>query len=262
MSRDSLTQDYDAHLLITPMRVPDDPFLANRWARLQRWGVVAFKATWLAVLLFRTKRWLRERHISVLPGACDLLARALFGVQIGDRVRAGRGLMITHGHVVIDGDTAIGRNCQINPWVSIGLSDSRKLGFSSRGPTIGNYVRIGTGARILGPVTVGDYARIGANAVVVDDVPPYTTVVGVPARPLAAVVPLGDTARLRTLIFEYRLRRRSLRSVVEPLASAFAANGHAVRADIDYLRARGDDDDRTAEVMAALDRIEAALPAG
>jgi serine O-acetyltransferase len=266
MSDGRLTQDYDAHLLITPFRVPERPLLANRWARLQRWSLIAFKATWLAAFLFRAKTWLRERKVPVLPGLCDLVARSLFGVQIGDRVRIGPGLMMTHGHVVIDGDTTIGRNCQLNPWVTIGLSDSRALGFSTRGPAIGDYVRVGTGARIIGPVTVGDYARIGANAVVVEDVPPCTTVVGVPAAPVARPEgPLPGTPQyLQALIFEYRLRRRSLRSVVESLEAAFSADGCEVRADLDYLRSRGTIDDRTPEVIAALERIGARLegPAG
>jgi serine acetyltransferase len=272
MEDGALTQDFDSHLLITPLRIPERPFAANRWARLQRWAIVAFKECWLAVLLFRAKVALRRRGVSMLPGLCDVVARALFGVHIGDRVTAGPGLMITHGHVVIDGETTIGANCQINPWVSVGLSDSRKLGFSTRGPTIGDYVRIGTGARILGPVRVGDYARIGANAVVVEDVPPYTTVVGIPARPLP--IPAGAHGRsasedLRALIFDYRLRRRSLRSVVDALDAALAdglaplaATEPALAVDGAYLRGRGDCDDRTPEVIAALERIEAALAGG
>jgi serine acetyltransferase len=66
----------------------------------------------------------------------------------------------------------------INPWVTIGLRAG-----DFRGPSIGRHVQIGTGAKIIGPVTVGDNASIGANAVVVHDVPPRTTVVGAPARP-------------------------------------------------------------------------------
>ena len=76
---------------------------------------------------------LRRAKVPLLPGALDVVSRALFRVQIGNDVRIGRGLMITHGHVVIDGRTIIGRDCQINPWVTIGLSNSKKLGFSARG---------------------------------------------------------------------------------------------------------------------------------
>jgi serine O-acetyltransferase len=70
----------------------------------------------------------------------------------------------------------------INPWVTIGLSGSRRWGFDARGPVIGDKVYIGTGAKVLGPITVGAGARIGANSVVMDDVPPGATVVGAPAR--------------------------------------------------------------------------------
>ena len=176
MADKQLTQDFDAHVLFTFAEIPDKPFYANRWARTRRWFTIAFVESWLAVWLFRLKLRLRAAGLPALPGICDMLSRALFGVQIGNRVEAGPGLMITHGNVVIDGRTKIGRRCQINPWVTIGLSNSKKLGFSIDGPTIGDYVHIGTGAKLLGPITIGDYARIGANAVVVHDVPANSTV--------------------------------------------------------------------------------------
>ncbi len=76
----------------------------------------------------------------------------------------------------------IGDDCVFSPWVTIGLSGRRKFGFDTRGPIIGDRVFIGTGVKILGPITIGDDVRIGANAVVIDDVPSGSTVVGVPAR--------------------------------------------------------------------------------
>jgi serine O-acetyltransferase len=97
--------------------------------------------------------------------------------------------VIAHGHVVIDGSVDIGRDCLINPWVTIGLSGSRRWGFDARGPVIGDRVYIGTGAKILGPITIGDDVRIGANAVVIDDVPGGATVVGAPARVVHSAPP-------------------------------------------------------------------------
>ena len=113
---------------------------------------------------------------------CELLSVALWRVSIGRHAVIGPGLVIPHGQVVVDGRVRIGRNCIINPWVTIGLSASRRWGFDRRGPVIGDRVFIGSGAKILGPVTIGDGARIGANAVVIDDVPAGVTVVGAPAR--------------------------------------------------------------------------------
>ncbi len=276
MADDSLTQDFDAHALFTFEEIPASPPLANRVARTRRWFVIAFTESWLAILLFRLKTRLRSRGVPVLPGLCDLIARALFRVQIGNRVEIGPGLMITHGHVVIDGQTRIGRDCQINPWVTIGLSNSKRLGFSVEGPTIGDFVHIGTGAKILGPVRIGDHARIGANAVVVHDVPANTTVVGAPAHPISGAASddaAGDpathdarlTARMRQSIVDYRLRRQSLRSLLDALHAAFETGSADLRttlAEVDAEMqllgsvAASENGDHTGAIIDALQAID------
>ncbi len=273
MADKQLTQDFDAHVLFTFAEIPDRPFYANRWARTKRWFTIAFVESWLAVWLFRVKLRLRAAGVPALPGACDILSRALFGVQIGNRVEAGPGLMITHGNVVIDGRTTIGRRCQINPWVTIGLSNSKKLGFSIDGPTIGDYVHIGTGAKILGPITIGDYARIGANAVVVHDVPANATVVGVPAHVVGR--PGGDgagrddelVARMRSEIVDYRLHRQSLKSLVDTLLGTLETGSDELRAVresvkddlifLDAVAATGGEESE--QVLAAVEAVDAAL---
>ena len=125
-------------------------------------------------------------------------------------------------------------NCQINPWVTIGLSNSKKLGFSVEGPTIGDHVHIGTGAKVLGPVTIGDYARIGANAVVVHDVPrehdgrrragAHRIVRARRRRQPDRTDPGATSASSRTCArrsSDYQLRRQSLRSLVDALLGSF-----------------------------------------
>jgi serine O-acetyltransferase len=280
-SHEDLTQDFDAHIPFAFTPIPDSPLLANRSARVKRWFFIAFAESWLAVFLFRGKVRLRSGHVPFLPGLCDALSRALFNVSIGNAVEAGPGLMLTHGNVVIDGRTRIGRNCQINPWVTIGLSNSRRYGFSADGPTIGNDVHIGTGAKILGPISVGDFAHIGANAVVIEDVAPNTTVVGVPARPVGARRPptrdngAADStdgrlrAHMQQAIVDYKLRRQSLRSLVDALEGSFevASPGlinlrDAVAPDLALLDALADaGSDRSPQVDRALDSIEAAVKA-
>lgn len=89
----------------------------------------------------------------------------------------GPGFFARTGLGTIVGARKIGENCWINPGVTLGYKDA-----SGDMPVIGNNVTIGTGARILGPITVGDNAVIGANAVVTKDVPPNCTVGGVPAK--------------------------------------------------------------------------------
>lgn len=275
---DDLTQDFDAHIPFAFTPIPSSPAIANRAARLKRWFFIAFVESWLAVLLFRLKRRLRDAHAPLLPGLCDALARAMFNVSIGNAVEAGPGLMLTHGNVVIDGRTRIGRNCQINPWVTIGLSNSRRYGFSADGPTIGDHVHIGTGAKIIGPVTIGDYARIGANAVVVSDVPPNSTFVGIPAHPVTQRGPAGASgasasaddrliAHMRQAIIDYKLKRQSLRSLVDTIEGTFEIGSphlldarRGVAQDLALLDALAESGaDRSVQVEQSLDAIEAAV---
>ena len=89
----------------------------------------------------------------------------------------GPGFFARTGLGIIVGARKIGEYCWINPGVTLGYKDA-----SGDMPAIGNNVYIGTGARVLGPITVGDNAVIGANAVVTKDVPPNCVVGGVPAR--------------------------------------------------------------------------------
>ena len=117
------------------------------------------------------RRWwaLQHRFWSVVTGADIPLA-----------ARIGGGVILPHPNgIVIHPDAVIGPNCLIFQQVTIGLVRA-----SPEAPKIGAGVDIGAGARILGPVVVGDGAQIGANAVVVCDVPPGATAVGVPARVL------------------------------------------------------------------------------
>ncbi|MEK7693480.1 MAG: hypothetical protein AAB349_04745 [Chloroflexota bacterium] len=274
----TLNQDYDAYVLFTFAPIPERPVWANRIARLRRWFTIAFAESWLAAWLFRAKVRLRAAGVPLLPGVCDMLSRSIFRVSIGNRVEIGPGLMMTHGNVIIDGRTSIGKNCQINPWVTIGLSNSKKLGFSVEGPTIGDHVHIGTGAKVLGPITVGDHVRIGANAVVVHDVPPNVTVVGAPARVVGAPPAVrvdGDAsgrdeqliARMRQAIVDYKLHRQSLKSLVDALLGSFEigsdrlrATGDALKDDLIFLDAvAATGGEESQQVVAAIDTIDAAL---
>jgi len=133
----------------------------------------------LAVLIYRARTALQRHGIPVFPRLLHLLNGALFGVRIGDKVVIDGGLYVPHGHVVIDGIVRIGKNCALFPFSTIGLTAANAIG-----PTLGDRVVVGSGARILGAITVGDRARIGANAVVLDDVPAERTAIGVPAEVL------------------------------------------------------------------------------
>jgi serine O-acetyltransferase len=107
-------------------------------------------------------------------------AKFITGIEIHPGATIGRGLVIDHGSGVVIGETAeIGDNCTIYQGVTLG-GTGKDVG--KRHPTLGNNVLVGSGAKILGPFKVGDNAKIAANAVVLSEVPPDSTAVGIPAR--------------------------------------------------------------------------------
>jgi serine O-acetyltransferase len=130
----------------------------------------------LGQVFYRLKARSQALGIPVLPMVAHRLAIMVAQVSIGDPVVIRPGIYLPHGQVVIDGLVEIERGTTIAPFVTIGL-----VAGNMQGPTIGGRVNIGTGSKIIGPVTIGPGAVIGANAVVVQDVPARTTVVGVPA---------------------------------------------------------------------------------
>jgi serine O-acetyltransferase len=108
------------------------------------------------------------------------VARFLTGVEIHPGAKLGRRVFIDHGMGIVIGETAeVGDDCTLYHGVTLG-GVAWKQG--KRHPTLGNGVTVGAGAKILGPFTVGAGARVGSNSVVVKEVPPGATVVGIPAR--------------------------------------------------------------------------------
>ncbi len=108
------------------------------------------------------------------------IARGLTGIEIHPGALIGKGIFIDHGMGVVVGETAvIGDNVTLFQGVTLGGTGKEK---GKRHPTLGNNVVVGAGAKILGNIRVGDNVSVGANAVVLEDVPPNSTVVGVPGR--------------------------------------------------------------------------------
>ena len=191
-----LQDAYDTYAWHSFQPKPPDHPLSEHWKAVgERSARIYLGMPLIPVLLLRLRTHLLRKEVPLLPYACELLSTMLWHVTIGRKVEIGPGLVIPHGHVVIDGAVRIGRDCIINPWVTIGLSGSRRWGFDKRGPIIGDHVLIGTGAKVLGPITIGNGVRIGANAVVLDDAPDGSTVAGAPAR-VVQVAP-EDWERLR-----------------------------------------------------------------
>lgn len=133
-----------------------------------------------ALLWHRAAHWLYLRRRYFLARWISQHVRKKTGIEIHPGATIGRRLVIDHGCGIVIGETAeIGDDCLLYQGVTLGGTGKDQ---GKRHPTLGNNVMVGSGARILGPFKVGDNARIAAGAVVLREVPPGSTAVGVPAR--------------------------------------------------------------------------------
>ncbi|MDH4080034.1 MAG: serine O-acetyltransferase [Nitrospira sp.] len=142
--------------------------------------VILTYAGFHALLAYRISHWLRVQGIPILPRVLSQLARWLTGVEIHPSAKIGTGFFIDHGMGVVIGETAeIGDYVTLFQGVTLGGTGKER---GKRHPTLGNHVVVGAGAKILGGITIGDNVKIGANSVVLKNVAPNSTVIGVPGR--------------------------------------------------------------------------------
>ena len=133
-----------------------------------------------AIIYHRIANWLYRHDLRFLARAVSQWSRCWTGVEIHPGATIGHRLVIDHGMGIVIGETAeVGDDCLIYHGVTLGGTGKDH---GKRHPTIGNNVMISSGAKVLGPFKVGDNARIASNAVVLREVPPNCTAVGVPAH--------------------------------------------------------------------------------
>lgn len=162
-------------------------FLADLKAPLERdpaargWlDVVLSYPGFHAVEMHRVIHALYRAHIPLLPRWLSNVNRFLTGIEIHPAAKLGKGVFIDHGMGVVIGETAeVGDNCTIYQGVTLG---GTSLSHGKRHPTLQSNVTVGVNAAVLGAITIGANSKIGGGSVVVKDVPPNSTVVGVPAR--------------------------------------------------------------------------------
>ena len=133
-----------------------------------------------AIMLHRPAYWLYNHKHFFLARWISQYAKFRTGVEIHPGAKIGTGVFIDHGCGIVIGETAeVGDGCTLYQGVTLG-GTGKDTG--KRHPTLGKNVTVGSGAKVLGPFTIGDNSKIAAGAVVLKEIPPNATAVGVPAQ--------------------------------------------------------------------------------
>ncbi len=133
-----------------------------------------------ALIFYRISHRLYQKKHFFLARMISQWGRGFTGIEIHPGAKIGRGLFIDHGAGVVIGETAeVGDNVTIYHGVTLGGTGKDE---GKRHPTVGDNVLLGTGCKVLGPITIGENSRVGANSVVLKCIPANATAIGIPAR--------------------------------------------------------------------------------
>jgi serine O-acetyltransferase len=181
------------------------------------------------------------------------VGRFFTGIEIHPGARIGRRFFIDHGMGVVIGETAeIGSDVTIYQGVTLGGTSLRK---EKRHPTVEDWVVIGAGATVLGPVTIGHNCRIGSGSVVVSTVPPHSTVVGIPGR-----VVEGEAVRREAQAHIIDLDHARLPDPIAKAIGTLADYIQKLEKRVDELSDRqGGLEEKTAEESEVLNRVKELL---
>ena len=155
-----------------------------------------------ALIAYRIAHFFYKHKCFFIARLISQISRFFTGIEIHPGATIGRGLVIDHGMGVVIGETTeIGDDVMLYHGVTLGGTGKDK---GKRHPTVGNGVLIGAGAKVLGPIKIGDNAKIGSNSVVLKDVPPNATAVGISA---------GNIVRTNKQIVEITTLRRKKQKI-------------------------------------------------
>ena len=235
-----------------------DTVLAHDPAARSRLEVVFCYPGFHSMLFYRVAHWLWGRNWLLLGRLVSHLGRLATGIEIHPGAKIGRRLFIDHGMGVVVGETAeIGDDVTLYQGVTLG---GTSLHHGKRHPTLADGVIVGSGAQILGGFTVGRDARVGANAVVLAEVPPGATVVGIPAKAVGAPRPV-EAAKTVHEFLPYGTPCDEIPDPVARVLNGLLDEVHTLRARVHEVE-RQLDRERTPSLPLSLTQDEPAFAQG
>ena len=191
-----------------------------------------------AIVLHRCNHWLWRRRFYFMARLMAHFARFISGIEIHPGATIGQRFFIDHGMGIVIGETSeIGDDVSIYHGVTLGGTTWNK---GKRHPTIKNNVVIGAGAKILGPITIAAGARIGCNAVVVKDIPPGATVVGVPGHIVIKKETTGKSAERAAMAkkigFDAYAERKDMPDPIQNALDSILDHMHRVDKELEALK--------------------------
>jgi len=179
-----------------------DSIIARDPAARNRLEVITCYPGLHAIWLHRISHFLWSLGLKWIARLLSVFARFLTGIEIHPGAKIGRRVFLDHGLGIVIGETTeIGDDCTIYQGVTLGGTSLYKG--VKRHPTLGKDVVISAGAKVLGGFTVGDGARVGSNAVVLKEIPPGATAVGIPARVLHPDLPKSSDSKTKEYFSAY-----------------------------------------------------------
>jgi len=179
-----------------------DSIIARDPAARNRFEVITCYPGLHAIWVHRISHFLWNAGLKWPARFLSHFSRVINGIEIHPGAKIGRRVFIDHGLGTVIGETSdIGDDCTIYQGVTLGGTSLYKG--AKRHPTLGRGVVVSAGAKILGGFQIGDYARVGSNAVVLKEVPPNATAVGIPARIIRAELPSSATDSAKSSFSAY-----------------------------------------------------------
>jgi serine O-acetyltransferase len=184
----------------------------------------------MTVIIIRLQRYFYCRGLYIISKILAVLNIIMFSTEVHPQCEISEGFMIGHASgVIIHGNARIGKNCILMHQCTLGIKEVENIPLSEVHVVLGDEVIVGAGARIMGNISIGHHSQIGMNAMVIKSFPPYSVIVGVPARQIKAISP--DTSAP----IDYRDSLKPIDNSIASPKKSLPNTFRLIREDLIYL---------------------------